>query len=73
MGIVAGIYPALYLSRFQPINAIMDNRFSGVGKPGMRKALSVSQFVVSLFFVVSSLHRSNDRVSWYARYGDVHS
>jgi len=55
IGIVAGMYPALYLSRYQPIKAIKDNRFSGKGKLGMRKALSVVQFVVSLFFIVTSL------------------
>lgn len=55
IGIVAGMYPALYLSRYQPISAIKNNRFSGVGKLGIRKTLSVIQFVVSLFFVVTSL------------------
>ena len=55
IGIVAGMYPALHLSRYQPIKAIKNDRFSGVGKLGMRKTLSVIQFVVSLFFVVTSL------------------
>lgn len=53
-GVVAGIFPALYLSRFQPIRA-MTNASGGGGRRGLRRVLGVSQFTVSLFFVVTSL------------------
>ncbi|TNE59259.1 MAG: FtsX-like permease family protein [Bacteroidetes bacterium] len=53
VGLVAGLLPALVLSRFQPL-AIMQKLqnvrlFSRIG---LRKVLLVSQFAVSLFFMV---------------------
>lgn len=55
IGLVSGIYPALYLSGFQPVRVLRN--FSGMrpGKLGMRKVLSVSQFVISLIFIISSI------------------
>jgi putative ABC transport system permease protein len=55
IGIVAGLYPALHLSSFHPIKAIKNAASVTGGKLGMRKVLSVSQFVISLFFVITSI------------------
>ncbi|HZE85844.1 MAG TPA: ABC transporter permease, partial [Puia sp.] len=55
IGLVAGIYPALYLSGFQPILALKNSDSAGVGKLSRRKVLSVFQFVISLFFIISSV------------------
>jgi putative ABC transport system permease protein len=55
IGLVAGIYPALYLSKIDPILALKSD---GGGRPGrlpMRKVLGVSQFALSLFFVITSI------------------
>jgi putative ABC transport system permease protein len=54
IGLAAGLYPALYLSRFQPIKAL-NLKGMRPGKLVMRKVLSVSQFVVSLFFIITSI------------------
>jgi putative ABC transport system permease protein len=55
IGIVAGAYPALHLSKFQPVKVLKSLDNLQPGKMGMRKALSVVQFVISLFFITSSL------------------
>jgi putative ABC transport system permease protein len=55
IGVVAGIYPALHLSKYQPLKAIKNLSSASIGKLGLRKALSVSQFVISLFFITTSI------------------
>lgn len=55
IGIIAGIYPALYLSKYQPIKALKNLNTVSPGKLGMRKVLGVSQFVISLFFITTSI------------------
>ncbi|SHH97412.1 putative ABC transport system permease protein [Chryseolinea serpens] len=55
IGIVAGLYPAFHLSLYQPIKALKNLGRSGTGKLGLRKALSVSQFVTSLFFITTAI------------------
>lgn len=54
IGIIAGIYPALFLSKKLPVNAL-KNSDNGAGKWGLHKLLNVSQFVVSLLFIVTSM------------------
>jgi putative ABC transport system permease protein len=55
IGITAGVYPALYLSRYQPIKALKSLNNVPVGKLNLRKALGVTQFVISLFFITTSI------------------
>jgi len=50
-GIFAGIYPAIYLPIFRPVE-IFHKRFSKQGKSILRKALIVFQFSLSIAFVV---------------------
>ncbi len=54
IGLLAGTYPALYLSRYSPTK-VLKNNSEKPGKLGIRKVLSASQFVISLFFVITSL------------------
>lgn len=55
IGLVSGIYPALYLSGFQPVKALRNFASLRPGKLGIRKVLSVTQFVISLVFIISSI------------------
>ena len=55
VGLIAGLYPALHLSRLQPIQALKSTDGGRVGRLGMRKVLSVTQFVVSLVFIITTL------------------
>ncbi len=56
VGFIAGIYPALYLSRFKPIRAIRE-RSQGVGTTAgkLRKILVVFQFAISAMLVFSTM------------------
>ncbi len=55
-GIISGVYPALYLSSFQPI-FVMKTRFRAGGKnrPFFRHTLVVFQFVISAALIVSTI------------------
>jgi putative ABC transport system permease protein len=56
VGVMAGFFPAVVLSGFQPI-AVLKN-LSNVklfSRMGMRKVLLISQFTLSLFFIVTAI------------------
>ncbi|MEO8474726.1 MAG: ABC transporter permease [Chryseolinea sp.] len=55
IGLIAGLYPAFQLSKYQPIKAIRNLNDVQPGKLGLRKVLSASQFVISLLFITTSL------------------
>ncbi len=56
-GLIAGSYPALYLSRFKPAVTLKGkfNMSSGLGEIFVRKGLVVLQFTMSVIFIVSVL------------------
>ena len=57
IGILAGLYPALVLSGFQPIKVLKNINVagSGSGKPWLRQALVVVQFSLSALLIVSTM------------------
>lgn len=53
VGILAGLFPALYLSSFQPVNALQGvSRIKGLSHLWIRKLLMGIQFAVSLIFII---------------------
>jgi len=55
MGILSGLYPAYYLSSFNPV-AIMKGGSEGLREKGfLRRVLVISQFVISAFMIIGTL------------------
>jgi predicted permease len=54
-GLVAGSYPALYLSSFNPIWVFKGLKLKDSGAAIIRKVLVVLQFAVSIFFIIGTI------------------
>lgn len=55
-GLLAGLYPAIYLSVFNPIR-VLNNKLSQVSKSGIgRKVLVVTQFTISIMLIIITLN-----------------
>ncbi|MEE9443182.1 MAG: ABC transporter permease [candidate division Zixibacteria bacterium] len=54
-GLVAGIYPAIYLSSFRPVHIFKGGISMGKGKSRVRKVLVTLQFSISVILVVLAL------------------
>ena len=55
IGVLAGSYPAFFLSRFAPQLLLKEGVASGAGKQRVRKVLMGAQFGIALFMVVGTL------------------
>jgi putative ABC transport system permease protein len=54
-GIVSGIYPALFLSSFRPIQALKGTGGYGARSPVFRKGLVIVQFALSIFLITGTI------------------
>ncbi|HWH61832.1 MAG TPA: FtsX-like permease family protein, partial [Ginsengibacter sp.] len=55
---LAGLYPALILSGYKPVNVLKNQSFTGSNETRhawIRKTLTVSQFVIAQFFVIATV------------------
>ncbi|MFC5624233.1 ABC transporter permease [Algoriphagus winogradskyi] len=58
VGILSGLYPALYLSSFNPVNVLKGSPVSGKRKADFRNVLVVVQFSCAIFLIISTLFAS---------------
>ena len=54
-GLLSGIYPALFLSAFQPVEVLKSTLRRGLKKPHSRKTLVVFQFVISIVLIIGTV------------------
>ena len=54
-GILAGIYPALYLSSLKPITILKGEKISGKGGKRIIQILIVFQFITSIVLIISTI------------------
>jgi putative ABC transport system permease protein len=52
VGLLGGLYPAIYLSRFRPARVLKANQSAATGSPRFRSALVVFQFAISIGLII---------------------
>jgi putative ABC transport system permease protein len=55
IGIIAGIFPALYLSSFKPVAVLKGFKLNEKGALNLRKSLVVVQFTISIALIIGAI------------------
>jgi len=58
VGILSGLYPAIYLSSFNPVKVLKGSPVTGKRKADFRNVLVVVQFSCAIFLIISTLFAS---------------
>jgi len=53
--LIAGFYPAIYISSYNPIKVIKGNFARGSGKPIFRNVMVTLQFIITIFLIACTL------------------
>jgi len=55
VGILAGFYPAIFLTRFKPVDVLKGEIVKGKTRGLLRKILIVFQFTISIFLIIATI------------------
>ncbi len=55
IGLIAGLYPAFYLSAFRPVQVLKGNISRGARHSGLRSGLVVFQFTTSVVLIIATI------------------
>lgn len=55
VGFLSGIYPAILLSRFDPVKVMKTQRTTGGGVLWLRRTLVVTQFAITMILIIGSI------------------
>jgi ABC-type antimicrobial peptide transport system permease subunit len=55
IGVIAGIYPAFYLTAFDPVNVLKGEKTQGSSGSIMRKVLIIFQFTISIVLIIGTI------------------